>query len=102
MNSINKKILAIIASGVTASALALAAPSGGGAAIGPVNDSPTTTGGTNTGTQKMTPATNQTGTMPPNAQSSAGGSGGKMSTGVKTNTSVKSNSKVKTTSPTRR
>ena len=80
------------------SALALAAPGGGGAAIGPVNDSPTT------GTQQRTaPQTNQFGTMPPNAESSAGGGQTtKMSAGAKTSTSVKTNAKVKSTNKTPR
>lgn len=93
----NKKILAIIATGVGMSALAVAAPGGGGAAIGPVNDTP------NTGTQRTAPQTNQFGTMPPNAESSAGGGQTtKMSAGAKTSTSLKTNAKVKSTNKTPR
>ena len=98
MNSMNKKILAIIASGVATSALALAAPGGGGAAIGPVSDTPT-----NTTTQSQKLAPTQFGTMPPNAESSAGGGQTtKMSAGAKTSTSVKTNAKVKSTNKTPR
>jgi hypothetical protein len=93
VNSITKKILAIIASGALP-ALALAAPGGGGAAIGPVNGSGTQGPQTTNTAQKTAVQQTNTGSIPPNAQS--GMSGGKQTTSVK----AKSKATSKTTTNT--
>lgn len=94
MNSITKRTLAIIASGLAVPALALAQPGSGGAAIGPVNDSgpqnPTMNAAQKTAVQQ-----GQTGSIPQNAQSGmSSGSNTKQSTNVsaKTKTTTKNTS----------
>jgi hypothetical protein len=100
VNSITKKILVIIAGGLAVPVLALAGAKGGGAAIGPVNGSGA---GNNTDLKTLTRSgTNQFGTVPPNAQSSAGGfraNGTRASQNASVRgSSLKSKSTVRTTS----
>lgn len=91
MKSLTKKTLAILASGLAVPVLALAAPGGGGAAIGPVNGSGTQGPQTTNTAAKTSVQSTNTGSIPPNAQSSM--SGGKQTTNV----SAKSKTTSKTT-----